>query len=83
MLQLLNQPLRYCPDKMASYPMKIKGHTIKGHIAYFISDQDSKKGRIPTYTSLMEFTTSKEEHMLMFLSQITSINTLLLTKGSM
>ena len=25
--------------------MKIKGHTIKGHMAYFISDQDSKKGK--------------------------------------
>ena len=26
-------------------PMKIKGHTIKGHIAFFISDQDLKKGK--------------------------------------
>ena len=27
--------------------MKIKGHTIKGHMAYFISDQDSKEGKGP------------------------------------
>ena len=27
--------------------MKIKGHVIKGHMAYFISDQDSKKGKDP------------------------------------
>ena len=27
--------------------MKIKGHTIKGHKAYFISDQDLKKGKDP------------------------------------
>ena len=25
--------------------MKIKGHVIKGHMAYFISNQDSKKGK--------------------------------------
>ena len=27
--------------------MKIKEHTIKGHMAYFISNQDSKKGKDP------------------------------------
>ena len=27
--------------------MKIKGHTIKGHMAYFNSDQDSIKGKDP------------------------------------
>ena len=27
--------------------MKIKGHTIKGYIAYFISDKKSKKGKDP------------------------------------
>ena len=28
-------------------PIKIKGHTIKGHMAYFISNQDSTKGKDP------------------------------------
>ena len=28
-------------------PIKIKGHTITGHMAYFISDQDSTKGKDP------------------------------------
>ena len=28
-------------------PMKIKGHTIKGHVAYFISNNDSTKGKDP------------------------------------
>ena len=28
-------------------PIKIKGHTIKGYMAYFISNQDSTKGKIP------------------------------------
>ena len=27
--------------------MKIKGYTIKGHMAYFINDQDSTKGKDP------------------------------------
>ena len=64
-------------------PMMIKGHNIKGHITYFITDQDSKKRRTPTYTSSMAFTTSGKEHMLMFLSQITATNMSPLTKGNM
>ena len=28
-------------------PIKIKGHTITGHMAYFITDQDSTEGRDP------------------------------------
>ena len=28
-------------------PIKIKGYTIKGHMAYFISDQDPKMGKDP------------------------------------
>ena len=28
-------------------PIKIKGHTIKGHMAYFINNQDSTKGKDP------------------------------------
>ena len=63
--------------------MKIKGHTIKGHMAYFICDWDSKKGRTPTYTSLKEFIKSIEQHMLMFSSQITPTNMSPLTRGNM
>ena len=68
---IVKSTLTIMPTHNGIIPMKIKGHTIKGHMAYFISDQDSKKGRTPTYTSLMESITSKEEHMLKFLSQIT------------
>ena len=64
-------------------PMKIKGHTIKKHTAYFITDQDSKKQRTQTYTSSMACTISREEHMLMFLSQTTPTNMSPLTKGNM
>ena len=63
--------LKIPPRHKGNIPMKIKGHTM----AYFISDQDSKKGRTPPNTSLMESITSKEEHMLMFSSQTTPTNT--------
>ena len=54
---ILKSTLKIPPRHNGIIPMKIKGHTIKGHMAYFISDQDSKKGRTPTYTSSMEFIT--------------------------
>ena len=31
-------------------PIKIKRHEIKGHTAYFISDQEFKKGKDPNIT---------------------------------
>ena len=80
---IVKSTLKIPPRHNGVVPMKIKGHTMKGHMAYFIIDQDSKKkGRTPTYTSLMEFITSKAEHMLMFSSQTTSINMPLSTKGN-
>ena len=39
----LKIPSRY----NGTIPIKIKRHTIKGHIAYFIRDQDSTKGKDP------------------------------------
>ena len=39
--------LKICPRHNGIIPIKIKGHTIKGHMAYFISDQDSTKGKDP------------------------------------
>ena len=65
---IVKSTLKIPPRHNCIIPIKIKGHTMKGLTAYFIKDQDLKKGRIPTYMSLMEFTTSKEKHMLMFLS---------------
>ena len=39
--------LRIPPRHNGIIPIKIKGHVIKGKMAYFISDQDSKKGKDP------------------------------------
>ena len=39
--------LKIPPRCNSILPIKIKGHTIKGHMAYFISNQDSTKGKDP------------------------------------
>ena len=43
---IVKSTLRITPRHNGVVPIKIKGHTIKGHMAYFISDHDSAKGRI-------------------------------------
>ena len=40
---IVKSTLKIPPRHNGIVPMKIKRHTIKGHMAYFISDQDSKK----------------------------------------
>ena len=47
---IVKSTLKIPPRHNGTILIKIKGHTIKGHMAYFISDQDSKKGRIPIST---------------------------------
>ena len=39
--------LKIPPRHNGIIPIKIKGHTITGHTAYFISNQDSTKGKDP------------------------------------
>ena len=39
--------LKILPRHNGIIPIKITGHVIKGHMAYFISDQDSRKGKDP------------------------------------
>ena len=52
--------LKILPKHNGIVPIKIKDHTIKAHMAYFICEQDSKKGRDPNIQSLMKFITSKK-----------------------
>ena len=44
---IVKSTLKILPRHNGVMPTMIKGHTIKGHMAYFISDQDSKKGMDP------------------------------------
>ena len=44
---IVKSTLKIPPRHNAIVPIKIKGHTIKEHMAYFISDQDSPKEKGP------------------------------------
>ena len=47
MIGIVKSTLKIPPRHNGIIPIKIKGHTIKGHMAYFISNQDSSKGKDP------------------------------------
>ena len=47
---IVKSTLKTPPRHNGIVPMKIKGHTIKGHTSYFISDQDSKRREGPQHT---------------------------------
>ena len=66
---IVKSTLKILPRHTGIIPIKINGHTITGHMAYFITDQDSTKGRYPNInitTSFTTFTTSKAKHLSMF-----------------
>ena len=44
---IVKSTLKIPPRHNGIIPIKIKGHTIKGHMEYFISNQDSTKGKDP------------------------------------
>ena len=46
-LGIFKSTLKIPPRHNGTIPIKIKGHTITGHTAYFLSDQDSTKGKNP------------------------------------
>ena len=45
---IVKSTLKIPPRHNGTIPIKIKGHTITGHMAYFISNQDSTKGKDPS-----------------------------------
>ena len=44
---IVKSTLKIPPRHNGMVPFKIKGHTITGHTAYFVSDQDPTKGKDP------------------------------------
>ena len=42
---IVKSTLKVPPRHNGIIPIKIKGHTIKGHTTYFIRNQDSTKGK--------------------------------------
>ena len=59
----------------------IKGHNLKDHMAYFISNQYTNKGLDPNIHYLMEFIISKADQLYMFLYPITQTNMSTFIKG--
>ena len=47
LLGLSSELFKIPPRYNGFFPIKIKGHTIKGQMTYFISNQDSTKGKDP------------------------------------
>ena len=60
----------------------VTGPTIKGHMAYFIGDQDSKKGKDSNMHIIDGIHNIKEKHMLMFSFPTPPTNTSPSTKGN-
>ena len=46
---IVKSTLEIPPRHNGVMPIEIKGHTIKGHMAYFISNEDSTKGKGSQY----------------------------------
>ena len=46
-IEIVKSTLKIPPRYNGIIPIKIKGHTIKGHMTYFISNQDSTRGKDP------------------------------------
>ena len=44
---IIESTLKISPRHNGLIPIRIKGHTIKGHTAYSISDHDSTEGKVP------------------------------------
>ena len=57
---IVKSMLKIPPRHNDIIPIKINGHTIKGHMAYFISNPDSTKGKDP---NIMAYMTQKKKHL--------------------
>ena len=72
--------LKKLPQHNGVVPIKITGQIIKEHMAYFIMDEGSTKGRDPNINIINGIHNIKGKHLLMFWYPITQTNTLNLTK---
>ena len=77
---VVKSTLKILPRHNGVVPIKITGQAIKEHMAYFITNEDSTKGRDPNISIINVFIASKEKHLLMFWCLITQTNTLNSTK---
>ena len=72
--------LKIPPKHNDVVPITITGQTIKDHMAYFITDENSSKGRDPNINIISSIHCIKGKHLLMFWCLIIQTNILCLTK---
>ena len=63
---IVKSTLKILPRHNGIIPIKIKGHTIMGHMAYFITDHNSTKGRDPNINIIIGIHNIKAKHLSMF-----------------
>ena len=80
---IVKSTLKIPPRHNGFVPIKMKGHTITGHMAYIISNQDSIKGKDPNINIIKSFTTSKAKDLSVFYYPIIPTNTSCSKMGNM
>ena len=80
---IVKSMLKIPPRHNGIIPIKIKGHTITGHTAHFISNQDSTKGKDLNINIVNGIHNIKRQNMSIFWYQTIPTNTSCLTKGNM
>ena len=78
-MSIVKLTLKILPRHNGVVPIMITDQTIKEHIAYFITDEDSTKGRDPNINIINSIHKIKGKHLLMFWCPITQTNTSSLT----
>ena len=63
---IFKSTLKIPPKHNGVIPVKITGQALKEHMAYFITNDDSTKGKDPNMSMSVAYMTSKEKHLLMF-----------------
>ena len=77
---IVKSSLKIPPRHNGVIPIKITGQAIKDHMAYFITDEYSTKGRDPNINIINGIHASKGKHLLTFWCLIIQTDTLSSTK---
>ena len=80
---IVKSTLKIPPRHNGTMPVNIKGHTITGHMAYFISNQDSTKGKDPSINIINGIHNIKGKTSVNILASNYTDKHVMLTKGNM
>ena len=65
-IDIVKLALKILPRHNGVIPIKITGQMLKEHMAYFITDDDSTKGKDPNINIINGLHDIKRKHLLMF-----------------